>query len=209
MATNWHNVKGFAYWAKVYEPDSYNGQENYKITLYFKDDKELESFKKIGLELQIKEDDNGKFVTFRRPRKKTIKDDIVFFSPPEVRGKVSVKYIDDKGEVIRQYNKGEHNGKLERDGEATLIGNGSKVSVNICVYDTAKGKGHRLESVTIYELVEYVPTDTWEDNDPEPEVKKEEEKPKKTSEKLKEALKDETSGKKTSIKEDLNDDIPW
>jgi hypothetical protein len=67
--------------------------------------------------------------SFRRPEFKVIKDEKVAFGPPKVIGVP----------------------------EGKLIGNGSKVTAKIVVYDTQMGKGHRLESVTIDELIEYVP----------------------------------------------------
>jgi hypothetical protein len=36
-----------------------------------------------------------------------------------------------------------------------LIGNGSKVKVSVAVYDTVKGKGQRLESIQVLDLIEY------------------------------------------------------
>lgn len=204
MATNYYNFKGLAKWAKVYEPDSYSGAENWKINLYFKDDKELSNFQKTGLDLKIRDDKDGegKYVTFRRPTKKTIKDDIIFFCPPAIRGKVSVNYLNDNDEVIRQYVKGEYKGKVTRDGDAVLIGNGSKISVNVCIYDTAKGKGHRLESITVYELVDYKEVDSYDDESEEVVVEKEEPKVEEVKEVKKEA-------RKIPTEEELSDSLPW
>jgi hypothetical protein len=61
-----------------------------------------------------------------------IKDQLVAFGPPTVIDK-------DKNPVT------------------ALVGNGSKVTAKVAVYDTRMGKGHRLETVRVDELVEFVP----------------------------------------------------
>ena len=101
--------------------------DNYKVTLIM-DGANLEKLKQSGLQLEPKMTDDGVTVTFRRPSKKLIKSEIVEFGPPKVSGNPDNK----------------------------LVGNGSTVEVDVVVYDTMKGKGHRLEAVKVLDLVEYV-----------------------------------------------------
>lgn len=118
---------GIAKWVKYDKPDQkYN---NYGLDLYL-DDRSLRLFKKSGLQLQIRDNEDGIFVKFKRPAQKIIKQELVNQGPPEVI-----------------FTGGEEPG--------TLIGNGSKVNVTVSVYDTVKGKGHTWESLTVDELVPF------------------------------------------------------
>jgi len=205
LATTYVTLKCRLKWAQVYDPDSFAGAERWKVNIFPVDDKEWEKFKRAGLSLEIKDDKDGdgKFITVRRPTKKVIGDNLVVFCPPQITGQVKVAYRDSEGAILRQYTKGEYTGGVHEEGEKELIGNGSVAFVNICVYDTAKGKGHRLEGLNILELVEYV-----EDPSEEKEETPKKEEPKKNAiEKVfnkKEKVED-----KVDLKDDLNDDIPW
>lgn len=194
MATKYQNLKVKLKWAKVYEPDAFMGAENWKVSAYPVDEKEWDKFKATGLELGIKTDADGEYITLRRPTKKLIKDELVVFAPPEITGVVNVTYENELGERVRQYNKGDKV-KLVTNGEQEIIPNGSLAIVNFSYYDTIKGKGHRLESLRILELAEYIEAPKAEDQAKEETVVK----------------KDEPKVKdvKTSVKEELNDDIPW
>lgn len=194
MATKYQNLKVKLKWAKVYEPDAFMGAENWKVSAYPVDEKEWDKFKATGLELGIKTDADGEYITLRRPTKKLIKDELVVFAPPEITGVVNVTYENELGERVRQYNKGDKV-KLVTNGEQEIIPNGSLAIVNFSYYDTIKGKGHRLESLRILELAEYIEAPKAEDQAKEETVVK----------------KDEPKVKdiKTSAKEELNDDIPW
>jgi hypothetical protein len=215
-------LKGRIKWAQVYQPDNFSGAENWKVNFYPYDGEEWEKFDATGLELKRKVDNsptdsllfNEKFVTFRRPTKKVIREEFVVFSPPEITGEITVKYVDEEGEKIRQYNKGEKKsivrvdaegepikGNIEWDNEDTrkfLIPNGSLALVNFSYYDTAKGKGHRLEGIRILEIAEYNKPEEVVDEEVEEvkEVKVEEKKSKK---------KEETK----TFHEDLDDKLPW
>lgn len=194
MATKYQNLKVKLKWCKVYEPDAFMGAENWKVSAYPVDEKEWDKFKATGLELGVKTDADGEYITLRRPTKKLIKDELVVFAPPEITGVVNVTYENELGERIRQYNKGDKV-KLVTNGEQEMIPNGSLAIVNFSYYDTIKGKGHRLESLRILELAEYVEAtprvvDEAEAKEEVKEVKKE---VKKSSDK----------------KEELNDEIPW
>lgn len=185
MATKYLTLKGNFKWAKVYEPDEYSGDKRYIVNFYPIDGGEWEKYNKSGLQLKVKEDEDGKFITLRRSVKRVFGDDIVFFAPPEITGAVNVQYKNSKGEVVRSYKKGDE--EPVRVGEAVQIGNMSMGLVNIAAYDTAKGKGHRLENIKVLDLVAYDSAPTFEDNSDESKVELEEPK-----------------------KEELNDDqIPW
>lgn len=130
MATQYFYLSGKAKWAKLFKPDEkYN---NFQINLYL-DKPSLELFDKLGLQLTKRKDDEGTYVTFRRPPNKLIKGELVNFGPPKVMDK-------------------------DNNPSDKLVGNGSEVTIKIGVYDTIKGKGHRLEAVRVENLVEFVPT---------------------------------------------------
>tara|TARA_R110000868_G_scaffold2276_2_gene16916 strand:+ start:6396 stop:6836 length:441 start_codon:yes stop_codon:yes gene_type:complete len=129
MATDTLYFSGKAKWAQnLFVPDQkYN---NYKVNLHL-DEESLAKFVSSGLALTIKEDpEMGPFVVFRRPVSKMIMGKTVSFSPPSV--------VDKEGE--------KHEGN---------IGNGSDISCKVVMYDTVKGKGHRLEAVRVDNLVVY------------------------------------------------------
>lgn len=193
MATQYTNLKGVLKWAKVYDPDEAFGTKNWKVNLYFHDEKELEKFQRTGLQMGIKEDMDGKYITLRRPVQKLIRDDLVMFSPPEITGVVNVKYVNEDGEKVRQFNKGDKV-KVIREGEPVLLGNGTVGIVNLSYYNTSKGFGHRLESIRVIDLVEY------EGNASTPKKEPEEELPV--------PAKVKTKGK-VSTEEALNDKLPW
>ena len=130
MATTYHYFTGVTKWAKVRKPDE--KYQNFQVPLYMNGEN-LSKFKALGLGLRVKEDSEGTFVTFKRPVEKLIKGEVVVFGPPKIFDK-------DNNEL-----------------KETLIGNGSEVTVKVCVYDTVKGPGHRLESLRVDNLVEYNP----------------------------------------------------
>lgn len=128
MATKYVYLSGKTKWAKVRKPDDkYN---NFQVPLYLNPES-MKVYDTLGLSLSKKEDEEGTFVTFKRPVSKLIKNELVNFGPPK---------------VVNADNS-------EFDG---LIGNGSEVTVKVAVYDTMKGPGHRLESVRVEKLVEYI-----------------------------------------------------
>lgn len=135
MATETFYFFGTTYWAKVREPDEkYN---NYQVPVYL-NDKSWVQLRKSGLQLKTKKDDRGEYVTFRRDHVKMMKGEVVTLGPPEV----FLYNVDTQ--IASPF-----------DG---LIGNGSEVIVQVDVYDTIKGKGHRLVGVGITKLVPYEKT---------------------------------------------------
>jgi hypothetical protein len=132
MATTTVFLSGTCKWAKVYKPDE--KYKNWQIQLY-PDDESMKVYDQSGMSMAKKEDEAGVFITFRRPESKLIKNEVVEFAPPVVKDKLG-----------RTMDK--------------LIGNGSKVAIKVSVYDTMKGKGHRLEEVKVLDLVEYQKSNT-------------------------------------------------
>ncbi len=119
--------KGICKWAQVHRVDEKYG--NYKINLY-PDEASLASYRDSGCQNEIKNDEDGEFITFRRKHQQLIKDDLVTFGKPQL--------LDKAGEVFTDN-----------------IGNGSEVVVKISVFPTRNGPGHRLESIMVLTLVEY------------------------------------------------------
>lgn len=134
MASNYYYLSGKAKWAKLFKPD--DKYKNWQIQVYM-DEPSMKVYDESGMTMQKKQDDEGTFVTFRRPEAKVIRDELVKFNPPEV--------LDDAGNKMEQ-----------------LVGNGSDVTIKVIVYDTMKGKGHRLEAVKVNKLVPYVKQETAE-----------------------------------------------
>lgn len=127
MATNFIYLSGKAKWAKVRTPDE--KYDNYTIDLYPSKESWGE-FKASGMEVRPKKSEDGEFITLRRPNTKLIKGEVVTFGPPKVLNPDETTF-------------------------EGLIGNGSTVTLKVAVYDTMKGKGHRLEAVRVDDLVVY------------------------------------------------------
>ena len=129
MATSTVYLTGVAHWAKLKTPDEKYNTWSLDLSL---DDKGREAFNKSGLQLETKINEKGNFeyVRLRRPVSRLIKGELVKFNPPTLLDKDSKPFDD-------------------------LVGNGSKVTCKVVFYDTVKGKGHRLESVRVEDLVEY------------------------------------------------------
>lgn len=131
MATSAVYLTGKAKWAKVYQPD--DKYQNWTVQLYMDKDS-LKKYQESGMSMAIKEDEEGQYVTFRRPMAKLIKQEMVKFAPPTV--------VDSDGNAFDK-----------------TIGNGSDVTLKVLVYDTMKGPGHRLEAVRVDKWVEYIKQD--------------------------------------------------
>lgn len=135
--TKYYKIKGKAYWAKVSPPgDVEYGHYN---MLFAPDDMD-EWLKVTGLKLKERvSPDDTPAVSLRRPFSKDFKKDgkveTVDFGPVPL-------FNADDSPIIN---------------ERPHIGNGSKVTVKVSVYQTKKGPGHRLEAVRIDDLVEFVP----------------------------------------------------
>jgi len=127
MATTTVYLKGTCKWAKMAKPDpKYN---NYTINLY-PDAASVALWKQSEAQTAFKTDEDGDYLVLRRPDFKLMGKEIVTYGPPEVLSKDNKEFSD-------------------------LIGNGSEVICKVTVYDTAKGKGTRLEAVRVETLVPY------------------------------------------------------
>lgn len=128
MASKYVFFLGKCQWAKLDKPDEKYGY--YGIDLFLDKDN-LKKFKESGLTLKIHKDDEGnEYVRFRREPDKLLED------MPEKPKKLI--FEDGKYAAFDQ-----------------LIGNGSLVEVKVQVYDSQKGKGHRLEAVAVHDLIPY------------------------------------------------------
>lgn len=128
MASKYVFFLGKCQWAKLDKPDDKYGY--YGIDLFL-DEENKKKFKASGLTLKIHKDADGEeYVRFRREPDKLLED------MPEKPKKLI--YTDGKYDDFDQ-----------------LIGNGSLVEVKVQVYDSQKGKGHRLEAVAVHDLVPY------------------------------------------------------
>ena len=136
MATVYLKLQGKIEWAQnLFVPDEYNGAKRYTCS-FFPDAEAKAALKASGLTLKLKADSKNfpgeEYIRPRRDLQKVIKGDVVTFDrPPILNADRSLASSD-----IR-------------------IGNGSKVELEIAVYDAGRYKGHRLEKVRILDLVEY------------------------------------------------------
>ena len=171
--TQYVDLEGISKFAMVYVPDEYpkdSGNFFWKVNLYL-DDAGFRKYNSLGLSYKIRrdrmeedKDDNPdtwtgpEYITFRRPQFKLMGRNAVYFSAPKIfdrNRKLVVSYTDADGNALTSYNDANIEPKMV--GQQVLIGNGSKISVNLSVYETAKGRAARLESVRIIDLVEYNP----------------------------------------------------
>jgi hypothetical protein len=129
MASMTVYVKGKCEWAKLTKPDpKYN---NYTINMYL-DPESVKVWKESEAQNKTytNKETNEEYITLRRPDFKLVGKEVMTFGPVEVLDKDNKPFTD-------------------------LIGNGSEVTCKVTVYDTAKGKGTRLEAVRVETLVPY------------------------------------------------------
>lgn len=129
MATNYLYLNGIAHWAKVYPEnvDEYKGVQQATVDLELPME-QVKALKAAGSALKPRITDDGKMVV-------------------KVRRKIEHRIPELGGFPI----------VLDAEGAPTnkLIGNGSKVTVKVSVYDAGDAKGTKLESIRVDELVEY------------------------------------------------------
>lgn len=144
MATRFHKVPGTVEWVKYRadQMDSLYKQYSFDFT-----PDSWEDFWATGIEVEkikIKDKETGEVigekdaVRLRRPDTKLIGDKAVKFGPIPV----FLNEADAKADKNRY------------DGN---VGNGSKATVNVAIFDTQKGKGHRVEGMVVTDLVVFVP----------------------------------------------------
>ena len=134
-------LEGICAWAyNLFVPDNNFNDEKWYLEVFFEPNgEEHEKFKESGIQLEPipEKSKSGKqrsqfpdLVGYRFKRRKFEKWGEM--SPPVVRLGDGTPLPED-----------------------VRIGNGSKVKITVETYDTAKGKGHRLNEVLVKELVEY------------------------------------------------------
>jgi len=134
MATEYVFLSGKGMWARTQRPDEWG---NYSIQLR-PDNASLEKVRELkeqGVKNNIKKDDDGFFITYRRPQQKMIRGKVIGFTPVEV--------VDKDGKPID-----------------VGIGNGSDVTIKLEVYQHGtpgggKAKAARLMGVRIDNLVPF------------------------------------------------------
>jgi hypothetical protein len=130
MASKYVFLTGKAYWAKIKKPDL--DYQKYSIDIYL-DEPSMEKFDDSGIKVQKKINDLGTYVRFSRKMSEVFKGEVKEMGPPS-----TLIFKDGEYKPFDDY-----------------IGNGSFVTVKVQVYDTQKGKGHRLEAVAVENLVPY------------------------------------------------------
>ena len=121
-------LSGIAKWVKVYP-----GQEDTKfgkragLDLYL-DEESLPTFKASGSRIELRENEDGKFIKLTRDIDKTFKD--IPLGYPKVFDK-----------EVNTFDK--------------IIGNGSRVAAKVVIYDSKFGKGTRLEAIQVLDHVPY------------------------------------------------------
>lgn len=152
MATKKLTLKGTVAWARVQENnfDDYRGAKNWKICV-FPDKETIKKYKDAGGQARLKYDDGeksgieGQFYQFKRPVEKD------FGKGKGVEAITPVKLT--------------FQGKAFED----AVGNGSVCEIELELYDTQNfGKGTRLVSVNVLDLIEYERPDTDSDDDDNP-----------------------------------------
>jgi len=150
MAAKYLKFRGFSGYAMMYKPDEYVGKKFWKISFYPENDQVLDKMRAMGMKHKIREDDGaksgiaGKYMVIKRECEKVFKGVPTDFHPPEI--------FDVDGKPLVTYDRE----TFERKGEPVLIGNDSLIEMTVCVYDAPPyGKGARLESVKIIDLIHY------------------------------------------------------
>jgi len=158
MATKWYNIKGRLYWAQVYEPDDFMGAQRWKVSFEPFSEEEKKKFLATGIEVGAKPNADGiELYTLRRDVRKVFPkdDEATYYTPPELTGAVNISYVNaatkQKVKTFKKSDKIE----IEMVGDKVSLGNGTVGIVNLSIFDTQKGKGHRLEGIKILDLVEY------------------------------------------------------
>lgn len=131
--TRYIKLSGTCFWPRLVKPDS--KYSKWGIDLYL-DKKSKKVFDDSGLQLSIRSNEDGEYIKLSRPTQKVFGKKVQEFDPPEV--------VNKDGNPMDPY----------------TIGNGSEVIAEVCVYDTVKGKGHRLEKVIVTKLLAREPQRT-------------------------------------------------
>lgn len=171
--TEYFKFAGTVKWNHLYEPDEFRGASNYQLDFFPESEAVKQAILDTGVQGAFKADkDTGdEYYRFKRPHCKLIKGEFVTFAPPviyDAKGKPLVTYVDKDGDPVTSATGRDL--EFTRVGEKVLIGHGSKVIIDVCVYGTNYGPGNRLNSVKIIDLIEYVKPDAGDEStqsDPE------------------------------------------
>ena len=134
MANEYVFLKGKTKWFRANQPDSYG---NWKHQLWL-DGPSLEKFRELqttksgvqGIKNVLQKDDDGYYVTIRRPQQKLIRGKVVGFAPPEVLDG-SKTLPDGTNPPLRD----------------VIVGNGSDIVTKIEVYSHPIPGGGRAKAV--------------------------------------------------------------
>ena len=131
MTTKNYNFTGKIKWTQnLRDPDHFQDNTFWKVGLYGMDEANEAKFHESGIRVRPKTDDEGDtYYNLKRDTKKMIGGEMKEFSPPIIIGPDGNPF----------------------DG---FIPFGSTAVVNVQVYDSKAGKGHRLQGVKILELAE-------------------------------------------------------
>lgn len=137
MSTQILTLTGMFKWSKLRENQKetkYNPLGVYQINL-FPDEPSKRILENSGIQVIPKEDSDGIYYQVRRPAEQITSKGLIKHGTPEV-------FLVKDDELV----------PFTGD-----IGNGSKGEIVLTLYDTKlRGKGHRLEKVVVYNLVEYI-----------------------------------------------------
>lgn len=130
MAVQTIYLTGEGKWCRVHESqmDTKFGE---KFNMMFKPDEASKIvLKASGSRVKPHEEEDGTWYRFSRDNKKEFKGELTTLGPPKV--------IDAENKPL-----------------SAIIGNGSKLTVKLEIYDSKYGKGTRLEAIRVDELVPY------------------------------------------------------
>jgi len=135
MATEHFYFHGEAIWCRVHAEQKDQKYDRYSIGVFLDEDS-MERFKASEMQILPKQDkETGReFYQFARKNSQLIKGELVEFGTPHI-------FLASSKDIEERF--------------TGQVGNGSEVTVKVAVYDSKKGKGHRLESVRVDNLVEY------------------------------------------------------
>jgi hypothetical protein len=140
MSTREEFLRGKIKWAHVTKPDP-KYPENWSLILY-PDQESLDKINKLktgtpAILNELKKDEDGYFITLRRPLSKNIRGQLKAFAPPMLFKEDGTTPLSD----------------------TTLIGNGSDVTVGCEVYTYRRGDGLaiRFKTVQVDNLIPFVP----------------------------------------------------
>lgn len=173
--------RGKAVYVKPYIPDEYNGVQNWKCGMTVTKE-EFEKVKESGCQMRKKFaenvpniDEGTPYIVFKRPTEKVFKDGTTYFCPPKIIDANQDTLVSYKLDGKEVYQFTDPDNQPEREGDPILIGNGSDIEVTVCIYPAGSfGKGTRLESIKVIDLIEYTPEDKSDDSEEDNSEKDEE-----------------------------------